>query len=115
MSTPMTFDRALTRLKQMAAEQKLAILKGDAAMLCRIASLLPPAIEALQAKDINKNTSEWKDLQEILNVQQDAEKYLSSRMNDIRERLQHSAEIKKACITYRLKNAEIASNYHDLG
>jgi hypothetical protein len=115
MNSQIAYDRALIRLKQMVLEQRLAILKGDTAMLCRIAALLPTAIEALQAKHIEKDSPEWKDLQEILDTQQNAASYLSSRMDDIRERLEHSANVKKACMAYGLKRKESVLNHHDLG
>jgi hypothetical protein len=94
-----TPERALIRLRQLAAEQRAAIAHGDVEALCRISDLLPATVGAL-----GTTAPEGPGAQAIIDdarqAQVEVEQFLSDRMNHARSLLQQIARSRNSSRAY---------------
>lgn len=101
-------ERALLRLQQLAKEERAAVAAGDVEALCRIAELLPAAMEALsgaQAIPTPENQSaRTPDLsaviEEALDAHAAAEAFLTERLKAAAQQLQQHATARRLAQTY---------------
>ena len=93
-------SRSLSRLRQLAREEAVAVRNEDVGALCRIAQLLPDATTAVQ-NDRPLLTSEANTiLDEIKSAHKLAESFLRDRMADTAEELKRCAAGRKASSAY---------------
>jgi hypothetical protein len=94
-----TPDRALVRLRQLAAEQRSAMAHGDVEALCRICDLLPSTVAAL-----GTTPSDAPEARAVIDharqVQAEAEQFLSERMSQTKALLQQIARSRHSSRAY---------------
>lgn len=93
-------ERCILRLKQLTREQRAAIANGNHEMLCRIASLLPPLVEALQNARVEWSLDAREALLEAAAACRDAEAFLQTRMRVTAAGLQRIARGRRALKAY---------------
>jgi hypothetical protein len=96
--------RALIRLRQLASEERLAVLRNDDAMLCRIASLLPSAINGLDSDYIRNNPALQREIHALCQLQYQIVSYLRSRMQSMDEQLKLRHRMLQTCKAYATPN-----------
>lgn len=86
-SDVMTAERALVRLRQLGAEQRTAVDTDNVDLLCRIADLVPNAVEALRMRGVPDTPEARQIIAEAKNVNAMAKAFLCARMADSSKRL----------------------------
>jgi len=93
-------DRALARLRQLAAEEKAAARRGDVDAVCHIAGLLGGAMELAESA-LRSGLPEAREvLREASEAHAAAEELLLSRMAAVRERLSDLRATRRATRAY---------------
>ncbi|MGC8669520.1 MAG: hypothetical protein ACP5VE_15540 [Chthonomonadales bacterium] len=96
----MSPERMLLRLKQLTLEQHAATVRGDAAMLCRIAALLQPLVQGLQAACVEPSPEAQAVLLEAVEACRQAEAFLHARMRVTAASLQRISQGRRAVSAY---------------
>lgn len=89
--TGLTPERALLRLKQLAREERDAVVHGNIEVLCQIADLLPSVMDALTAEMFIAGGEGAALLSEIEASHKAAESYLQAQMRGVTESLRQIA------------------------
>ncbi len=107
--------RALIRLRQLASEERLAVLRNDDAMVCRIASLLPSAINSLEADYIRNDPALQSEIHSLSQLQTETVTYLRNRMQSIDEQLKLRHRMLQTCKAYTTPNRRKIAKINRIG
>lgn len=108
-------ERALARLKQLVSEERLAIMRKDDAMICKIASLLPSTINRLDANWIQKDPALKSEIDSIQKLQEETIAYVNSRLRSIDEQLKLRHRMLQTCKAYKSPNRTKAPQVNHIG
>jgi hypothetical protein len=101
MSAPLlTPERALLRLEQLAREERAAVAREDVEALCRIAELLPSAMQPLLEHPLLLSAAQRASIAEIQAAQAEAEAFLTSRMGSVSAQLKRCASVRRTTRAY---------------
>ena len=93
-------NRALRRLRQLASEERAAIGANDVDGLCRIAELLPSAMQRLADTPLDDTPENRAVLSELEAANAAAEVYLTAQMQAVSDRLKVCASARRAARVY---------------
>ncbi len=96
----MSPERAMKRLRQLAREERAATADGDIETLCRIAELLPAAVEVLEDVWLPERAALRAAIAEIQVAQATAEACLAAGMDAVQERLKMIAAARRVVKVY---------------
>lgn len=101
MSAPrLTPERALLRLEQLAREERAAVAREDVEALCRIAELLPSAMQPLLDRPLLFTAAQKASIAEIQAAQAEAEAFLITRMGSVSAQLKQCASVRRTTRAY---------------
>lgn len=98
---PMSPERALLRVRQLAKEQEAAAAADDPDAVCRAAALLPATMACLSSGQIAAYPGAQADIREARRALESAESYLVGRMAQVSEALKRTASGRRAGSAYR--------------
>lgn len=108
-------ERAIIRLRQLASEERLAVLRNDDAMVCRIASLLPSAIKSLDSEYIRNDPALQREIHALSQLQTETISYLRNRMQSIDEQLKLRHHMLQTCKAYITPNRRKIAKINRIG
>jgi hypothetical protein len=101
MSAPLLSpERALLRLEQLAREQRAAVAREDVEALCRIAELLPSALQPLLDHPLPFSAAQREAIAAIQAAHAEAEAFLTDRMKSVCAQLKQVAAVRRTTRAY---------------
>lgn len=93
-------ERALSRLRQLAREERAAVASGNTQALCRAAALLPATMQALEGARFHEDPALAEVIVEIQAAHEAALSYLDAEMTRTAEALRRFASARRAILGY---------------
>ncbi len=100
----MTSERGLARVRQIAKEERAAVVAGDTEMVCRLTELLPHSLESLRENGVPNTPEAVVVLDEMRQAHEQADRYLQEQMRSVKLLLQQCATARRTLRAYGKRN-----------